>query len=59
MTKKASTIHNFPLDKFKKNWPFNAEILRDLFDMNSYGSYSSLKEFLEEEEYTSNDTPDI
>lgn len=55
MTKKASTIHNFPLEKFKNNWPFNSEISRDLFHVNSYRSYSSLKEFLEEEEYLSNE----
>ena len=53
MTKKASTIYNFPLEEFKKDWPFNGEILRDLFNMNSSPPYpySSLKEFFEGEEY--------
>lgn len=55
MTKKEKTIHNFSLYVFKNKWPFNHESLRYLFYMNSYRPYSSLKQFLEEEEYPSND----
>ena len=46
MTKKINNIQNFPLDEFKNNWPFERELLADLFYMNSYQPYFSLKEFL-------------
>lgn len=53
MTKKINNIQNFPLERFKNNWPFDRIMLADLFYMNSYQPYSSLKEFLFEE-YGSN-----